>query len=227
MTLIGHERNDRYNTENRVEEMRFLIGCLRPDIASELKNIQALSGAPQFRKIIAPVYFRRTRDDVLTELPDLIQKEEWCDVNDAEYRAYRLSAESGNYMSMRQVSFLGVEPESSSKLERLIQICEEAKEDNRKVLVFSFFINTIKTVSEALGDKCMEAITGDIQPKRRQEIIDEFEKAPGGAVLLAQSGFRSSPLRASDQALDRESGNQPCLPYGSGQERDRSPSACG
>ncbi len=172
--------------ENRVEEMRSLIGCLRPDIASELKNIQALSGAPQFRKIIAPVYFRRTRDDVLTELPDLIQKEEWCDVNDAEYRAYRLSAESGNYMSMRQVSFLGVEPESSSKLERLIQICEEAKEDNRKVLVFSFFINTIKTVSEALGDKCMEAITGDIQPKRRQEIIDEFEKAPGGAVLLAQ-----------------------------------------
>ncbi len=172
--------------ENRVEEMCFLIGCLRPDIASQLKNIQALSGAPQFRKIIAPVYFRRTRDDVLSELPDLIQKEDWCLISDREYRAYRDSAVSENYMSMRQVSFLGVAPEDSSKLERLLQICEEAKSQNRKVLVFSFFINTIQAVSAALGDLCLEPITGSIQPSRRQEIIDEFDKAPDGAVLLAQ-----------------------------------------
>ena len=172
--------------ENRVEEMSFLIGCLRPDIASEIKNIQALSGAPQFRKIIAPVYFRRTREDVLSELPDLIQKEEWCLISGSEYKAYRESALSENYMSMRQVSFLGVEPEDSSKLQRLLQICEQAKEDNRKVLVFSFFINTIETVSKALGELCLEPITGSIQPKRRQEIIDEFDKAQDGAVLLAQ-----------------------------------------
>ncbi|MBQ5397996.1 MAG: DEAD/DEAH box helicase [Ruminococcus sp.] len=172
--------------ENRVEEMCFLIGCLCPDIASELKNIQALSGAPQFRRIIAPVYFRRTRDDVLTELPDLIQKEQWCTVSSEEYKAYKRSAESENYMQMRQVSFLGVAPESSSKLQRLLQICEEAKDDNRKVLIFSFFINTINTVKQALGELCLEPITGEIQPKRRQEIIDEFDKAPSGAVLLAQ-----------------------------------------
>ncbi len=172
--------------ENRVEEMCFLIGCLRPDIASEIKNIQALSGAPQFRKIIAPVYFRRTREDVLSELPDLIQKEEWCLLSDSEDKAYRDSALSENYMSMRQVSFLGVEPEESSKLQRLMQICEQAKEDNRKVLVFSFFINTIEAVKTALGDLCLEPITGSIQPSRRQEIIDEFDKAQSGAVLLAQ-----------------------------------------
>ena len=32
----------------------------------------------------------------------------------------------------------------------------------------------------------MEPITGDIAPQRRQEIVDEFGKAPDGAVLVSQ-----------------------------------------
>jgi SNF2 family DNA or RNA helicase len=44
----------------------------------------------------------------------------------------------------------------------------------------------VRAVSAALGDLCLEPITGSIQPSRRQEIIDEFDKAPDGAVLLAQ-----------------------------------------
>ena len=190
LAILGNARNVLFMTgtalENRVDEMSFLIGCLRPDVAENLKNIGAISKAPEFRRIIAPVYFRRTREDVLKELPDLIEKEEWCVITDSEYRAYRDSAMSENYMSMRQVSFLGVEPENSSKLERLLEICEEAKDDGRKILVFSFFINTIEMIGNALGNRCLEPITGSIQPKRRQEIVDEFDKAPEGAILLSQ-----------------------------------------
>ena len=51
---------------------------------------------------------------------------------------------------------------------------------------FSFFLNTIQKISNYLGDICTLPITGAIESKKRQEIIDEFEKAPAGTVLLSQ-----------------------------------------
>ena len=36
-----------------------------------------MSVAPQFRKAVAPVYYHRKREDVLTELPELIERKEW------------------------------------------------------------------------------------------------------------------------------------------------------
>lgn len=63
---------------------------------------------------------------------------------------------------------------------------EEAAEDGRKVIVFSFFLETIAAVRACLGERCLPQINGSIPPQRRQEIIDEFERAPAGAVLPAQ-----------------------------------------
>ena len=37
-----------------------------------------------------------------------------------------------------------------------------------------------------LGERCVGPINGSVPPQRRQEMIDEFEKAPAGAVLAAQ-----------------------------------------
>ena len=62
--------------ENRVDEMCFLVGCLRPDVAGEIQDMKYISSAPQFREKLAPVYLRRTREDVLDELPALIEKEQ-------------------------------------------------------------------------------------------------------------------------------------------------------
>lgn len=40
---------------------------LNPAIACKIQNIAFMSTAPQFREAIAPVYYRRKREDVLTE----------------------------------------------------------------------------------------------------------------------------------------------------------------
>ena len=64
--------------ENKVEEMTNLIDILQPRIAREVKGMEMLSSAPQFREKVAPVYYRRKREDVLTELPELLENEEWC-----------------------------------------------------------------------------------------------------------------------------------------------------
>jgi superfamily II DNA or RNA helicase len=172
--------------ENRVEEMCFLVSCLQPEIAEELESVKFLSTAEQFRQQLAPVYLRRTRDDVLQELPDLIEKEQWCILGRQEQQAYREAVLSENFMAIRQVSWQVDDLKHSSKAGRLLELCDQAREQKRKVIVFSFFRTTLRKVTELLGDRCMEPITGSISPQRRQEIVDEFAKAEDGAVLVSQ-----------------------------------------
>ena len=173
--------------ENKVDEMISLIDVLRPNIADQVKNIAFMSSAPQFRQKIAPVYYRRKRTDVLTELPDLIESEEWCTMTPEEEYAYEEAVLSKNHMAARRVSWNVQDIKFSSKMNRLKEIIEDAKNDDRKVLVFSFFLDTIAKIQESLGTQvCLNPINGSVNVNRRQEIIDEFEKAPAGTVLCAQ-----------------------------------------
>lgn len=172
--------------ENRVEEMISLIKVLQPHIASKVHGMEFLSSAPQFREAVAPVYYRRKREDVLTELPDLIETQEWCSMNAIEEQAYEESVLGSNFMAARRVSWNVDDLKDSSKATRLMEIINEATEEGRKVIVFSFFLDTIKKITNYLGDQCYGPINGSISPQRRQEIIDEFDTAPAGAVLAAQ-----------------------------------------
>lgn len=171
---------------NRVDEMCFLVNCLQPAIAQQLEKVKNISTAEQFRQELAPVYLRRVREDVLKELPELIEKEQWCVLGEKEKSIYREAVESGNLMAIRQVSWQTQSLEDSSKAMRLAEICEDAKEQGRKIIVFSFFRNTLEKVHALLGDRCLETISGDISPAKRQEIVDEFNQAEPGAVLVSQ-----------------------------------------
>lgn len=172
--------------ENRVDEMISLVDVLQPNIALSLQTMAFMSNAPQFRDKVSPVYYRRKRDQVLAELPDLIENMEWCSMNDREEEAYIKTLWSGNLMAVRRVSWNVDDLQYSSKANRLKEIVEEAGEDDRKVIVFSFFLDTLGKVCQLLGDVCVEPINGSVPPARRQEIIDEFDAAPAGSVLPAQ-----------------------------------------
>lgn len=172
--------------ENRVNEMIELISILQPQIARDVEGMGYLSTAPEFREKIAPVYYRRKREEVLTELPQLIENKEWLDMNPVEKEAYYDAVMSDNMQAPRRVSWNVANIADSSKAKRLKEIVDEATDDGRKVIVFSYFLDTIKKVKLVLGDKCVDHINGAVSPQRRQEIIDEFNNAKAGAVLPAQ-----------------------------------------
>ena len=172
--------------ENNVDEMVNLIQILKPDIAKEISRMKMLASAPQFREKVAPVYYRRKREDVLTELPELLETKEWCVLGSLEEREYENAVLSKNYNAARRVSWHVDDMNESGKAKRMLEIIEEAKSEDRKIIVFSFFLDTIQKVARMLGDSCSEPINGSVSPARRQEIIDEFNKAPAGQVLAAQ-----------------------------------------
>ena len=171
--------------ENRVDEMCFLMGCLRPDVADRVRSMKALSATAQFKQEIAPVYLRRLRADVLAELPDLIESADWLEPTNADLMAYSAAVSAGNFMAMRRIAW-DVDPAQSSKAARLLELCQDAAEDGRKVIVFSFFLTTLNTAAALLGERAFGPITGAVSNEARQRLIDDFTAAPPGAVLVAQ-----------------------------------------
>ena len=172
--------------ENKVSEMVSLIQILQPQIANQVRGMEFLSSAPQFRQKVAPVYYRRKREDVLTELPEMIESKEWCTLLPEEEEVYEQAILGKRYADARRVSWSIGDLSHSSKAKRMLEIIEEAENDGRKIIVFSFFLDTIYGITQLLGNKCTNPINGSVPPPRRQEIIDEFDSAPAGTVLPAQ-----------------------------------------
>ncbi len=172
--------------ENRVDEMKEIISMLNPAVYESIRGLEFLSKAPEFREKVVPVYYRRKREDVLTELPELIETKEWLALTSEEEEKYEETLFSGNLMTPRRVSWNIDDISCSSKANRMLEIIDEATQDGRKIIVFSFFLDTINKIVALLGDKCIEPISGSVSPERRQEIIDQFEAAPAGTVLVSQ-----------------------------------------
>ena len=172
--------------ENNVDEMISLIDVLQPNVAKSIKSIAFMSTAPQFREKIAGVYYRRRREDVHTELPDLIESREWCTMSAEETRIYEQDVLSKSFMGTRRLSWNVASLDQSCKACRMTEIINEAESEGRKVLIFSFFLDTIRKIYEYLGDRCCNPINGSVPPQRRQEIIDQFNDDPKKTVLCAQ-----------------------------------------
>jgi hypothetical protein len=166
--------------ENRIEEFRNLVGYLRPDLM-----VRASEFAPrQFRKEVAPAYLRRNQEDVLTELPDLVEIDEWMPLSAADEQHYRAAVMDGNFMAMRQAALRA--GSSSQKMQRLLEIVEEAEENERRVLVFSHFRGVLDDIASLLPGKVFGPLTGSVAAAKRQQMVDEFSRAGHGAVLVAQ-----------------------------------------
>ncbi|TMR08492.1 DEAD/DEAH box helicase [Nonomuraea turkmeniaca] len=170
--------------ENRVEEFRTLISYLRPDLAAELRSSDVVAGAQAFRKAVAPVYLRRNQEDVLAELPDRVDADEWVEFSGADFEAYRQAVAAGNFMAMRRAAY--AEPATSAKLKRLLELVEDAEANGLKVVVFSYFRAVLAAVGAALDGRAHGPISGGLSAVRRQQVVDDFSAAQGHAVLLSQ-----------------------------------------
>ena len=174
--------------ENKVDEMLSLLGVLNQNVADNARIYATLTTSQQFKDAVAPVYFRRRQCDVNKELPEKIETIDWCQMNQVEYDAYDevILRYDNPFMPMRRVSWNVADIRYSSKAQALKRIVEEAVTDKRKVIVFSFFRDTLDKVCQLFVGHCSEIIYGSISPAKRQEIIDEFSKNESQYVLVSQ-----------------------------------------
>ena len=172
--------------ENRLEEFRNLVGHIRPDLAERMEPGSGLVGTDAFRAAVADVYLRRNQSDVLEELPPRIDNDEWIEPTPADRRAYARAVASGNFMAMRRAAFEAAAVKQSAKLQRLVEIVDEAADNGWKTVVFSSFLDVLRAVEQALDGRSAGLLTGRLDPSSRQALVDEFSASPEPLVLVSQ-----------------------------------------
>jgi len=171
--------------ENRVEDFTNLIQQLQTHIVDAIDPTAMVLGADRFREAMAPVYLRRTQNDVLQELPDRVDVEEWSDLSSVEVDAYLDALDARDFHRMRQVA-MTADPGHSEKVERLRELVDEAMSNHRKVLVYSYYRDVIDTVTAELGDRVFGVITGSINADERQRLVDKLTESEKPGVLVSQ-----------------------------------------
>ena len=120
------------STQVRGPDDRHAAGEQRPRVPQphRLHPLRPLRSAPEylasrFRKHVAPAYLRRNQEDVLTELPELVEVDEWMGMSDTDEVAYRaavpgrqLHADAPGSDALR---------EGSLKVQRLLEIVARRK----------------------------------------------------------------------------------------------------
>ena len=195
--------------ENHVDEMCELIGFVKPELVGEIRKFAGLRQAPAFREMLASAYLRRRREDVLEELPPLTIENEWCAMTQQDRDAYAAAAIDRNFTSMRRVSFLQEDPRTSSKALRLVELCEQACSEGRKVVIYSYFRETLRKVVEMLGEDITAAASheessgSEINAFAAESAARAENKGAEDAHIFIGEITGSTPVEERQAVIDR------------------------
>ena len=91
----------------------------------------------------------------------------------------------------------------SAKLNRLLELIEEAMAGNHRMLVFSQFQTQLKEIEKCIAERGWESLRLDGQTRNRQEMVDRFQKPDGPPVFLIslKAGGYGLNLTAADTVV--------------------------
>ena len=154
----------------------------------------------------ADYILRRTKDQVLTDLPPKMYRDADLDLLPDQRIAYELAENDGIVrltemgqditiqhvfelvLRLKQVCNFDPATQQSSKLERLEADLEEVAASGQKALVFSQWVNTLDWLQERLAKFNPLAYHGKIPSARRDSILREFREKNNCHVLLLSYG---------------------------------------
>ena len=218
--------------ERDAEDLAVLLSLLDPSRFSHKdKSLPAISLRSRFR----PYLLRRRKDNVLTELPEVIEENEVLDLTKEQRIAYQ-SAINDYTKSPSSAGFLplfnklraicDVDPSTgqSSKLDRICELLSDVREINEKAVVFSYMLDPLHWLIRRLCHFDSEfgfvTVSGDMSLMERYEVINTFKSDPNCHVLLASTRVTSEGLTLTE-ANNVFFINQWWNPSSNSQARDR------
>ncbi len=209
-------------------QMRFLNPGLFGTRAAFLRRFKKASAAQLalLRQVLAPLVLRRSKAEVLTQLPPLTETVEWVDFSKEEralYESLRRSAvrklgqgsASANVgmlaelMRLRRAcchgklalaEFKG----SSTKLVAMAERVEELRAAGRRVLIFSQFTDVLDLAEDALsaqGITCLR-LDGSTPAALRNKRVKAFQEGQADAFLISlKAGGAGLNLTAADYVM--------------------------
>lgn len=197
--------------ENRLDELKAHFQFLLPHL------IEANEPIEMIRKKITPFTLRRTKDQVLKELPPLIEKTIFCEMSVEQKIAYDdLLQGTQNELEqtdnpiqilelilrLRQMAchpaLMGHAIKDSGKTDQIISDIQTLIAEGQRVLVFSQFTSFLKIIKSQFSS-CLYL---DGETRNRSEIIDAFQNKENPLLFMSlKAGGVGLNLTQADTVL--------------------------
>ena len=198
--------------ENNIGELWSIFQIVLPGLLPAKKDFMKLP-AERVAQFIKPFVMRRKKEEVLTELPDLIEvvykneledqqkaiylaqlqqmQERLEQVTDVEFQRNRVEILTG-LMRLRQICdtpalFMEDYKGDSGKLDSLRDLLSQIAEGNHRVLIFSQFRGMLDRIEEELPQLGLTSfkITGSTPSQDRQEMTKAFNQGERDVFLIS------------------------------------------
>lgn len=215
--------------ENNLGELWSLFAIIMPGFFPKKQAFKGLS-VEEVSKMIQPFVLRREKNTVLKELPEKIEttlyssllpeqktlylaylsqmQEKVSAMDDRAFAKNRLSILSG-LTRLRQICcdprmFMEDFKGESGKLEQLKEFLVNAKENGRRVLVFSQFTKMLSLIEKELAGLGLSNfyLRGSTPPKERLEMVNQFNEGVGDVFLISlKAGGTGLNLTGADTVV--------------------------
>ena len=198
--------------ENHLGELWSIFQIVLPGLLPSKKEFMKLP-AERVAQFIKPFVMRRKKEEVLTELPDLIEvvykneledqqkaiylaqlqqmRDRLAQVTDQEFQRSRVEILSG-LMRLRQICdtpalFMDDYQGASGKLDSLRDLLLQVADGGHRVLIFSQFKGMLEKIEQELPDLGLTSfkITGSTPAHDRQEMTKAFNQGERDAFLIS------------------------------------------
>ena len=198
--------------ENHLGELWSIFQIVLPGLLPAKKEFMKLS-TERVAQFIKPFVMRRKKEEVLTELPDLIEvvykneledqqkaiylaqlqqmQERLRQVSDSEFQRNRVEILTG-LMRLRQICdtpalFMEDYQGESGKLDSLRDLLVQIAEGGHRVLIFSQFRGMLDRIEQELPDLGLTSfkITGSTPSQERQEMTKSFNQGERDVFLIS------------------------------------------
>lgn len=226
--------------ENHLGELWSLFHFLMPGLLgdqhrfverfrSPIENAKDTSRKEQLRAIVQPFLLRRTKQQVLSELPEKTEVVRHVELSQAEVEIYEAVRQRGldalsqqvkdtnhqrvrvlaEIMRLRRVCchprlVLPDSDVSSSKLQALLELVTELRDAGHRALVFSQFVDHLALVREALDDMGVsyQYLDGSTRAAERARSVEAFQSGLGDLFLISlRAGGTGLNLTAADYVI--------------------------
>lgn len=214
---------------NALDELWALMSILNPGLLGDYETFQDQFIHPInanlqdehtaiLRKLVAPYFLRRLRNDVLDSLPERQDEMIWCEMTDSQtayyaeeinkMRSLLMDSENDNnqimvlnaLMRLRQLAccpkMMGIAADSGKMYEVFYRL-EQLRGTDHKVLLFSEFTSFLDVIAEEMKRRgwTYDMLTG--KSRNREAIVKHFQQTPSCQFFLVslKAGAKASTLR--------------------------------
>jgi SNF2 family DNA or RNA helicase len=229
--------------ENRIDELYSVVQFVddrrlgpafrffnRHRVTDEKGKVLGYKKLDELRQHLAPILLRRTREQVLNQLPDrtteIVRIEptgEQLEIHAAQMKIVASIVRKSfisemDLLRLRQALLMcrmaanstylctKREPAYSSKLERLEEILEQSfAENGRKAVLFSEWTTMLELVEEILQRLKLKYVRldGSVPQRQRQQLVNEFQSQPNCRLFITtNAGSTGLNLQAANTVIN-------------------------